>query len=72
MKTTIKYIIRAICALVGMVAFILLVGEPTEEITLVNCIVIKAVSLLALWGVLKGYMLTLSDAEREELEDERV
>ena len=72
MKTTIKYIIRAICALVGIVAFVLLVGEPTEEITMANCIVIKAFSLLALWGVFKGYMCTLSDAEREELEDERV
>ena len=72
MKTTIKYIIRAICALVGMVAFVLLMGEPTEEITLANFIVIKAVSLLALWGVFKGYMCTLSDAEREELENERV
>lgn len=72
MKTTIKYIIRAICALVGMTAFILLVGEPTEEITLANFIVIKAVSLLALWGVFKGYMCTLSDAERKDLENERV
>lgn len=70
MKTTIKYIIRAICALVGMTAFILLVGEPTEEITLANCIVIKAVSLLALWGVYKGYLHTLSESERKELENE--
>lgn len=69
MKTTIKYIIRAICALVGMTAFILLVGEPTEEITLANFIIIKAVSLLALWGVFKGYMCTLSDAERKKLEN---
>lgn len=72
MKTTIKYIIRAICALVGMTAFILLVGEPTEKITLANCIVIKAVSLLALWGVFKGYMCTLTESERKELENERV
>ena len=72
MKTTIKYIIRAICALVGMVAFVLLMGEPTEEITLENCIVIKAVSLLALWGVFKGYMCTLTETERKEMENERV
>ena len=72
MKTTIKYIIRAICALVGMFAFVLLVGEPTEGITRANCIVIKAVSLLALWGVYKGYLLTLSESERKELENERV
>ena len=72
MKTTIKYIVRAICALMGMVAFVLLMGEPTEEITLANCIIIKVVSLLALWGVFKGYMCTLTKAERKELENERV
>ena len=72
MKTTLNYIIRAICALVGMVAFVLLIGEPTEDITLVNCIIIKAVSLLALWGVFKAYMCTLSESERKEIEDERV
>lgn len=66
-----KTIIRSICAIVGMVAFVLLIGEPTEDITLANCIVIKAVSLLALWGVFKAYMCTLSDEEREEFENER-
>lgn len=72
MKTTIKYIIRAICALVGMVAFVLLIGEPTEEITLANCVVLKGFSLLALWGAFKAYMLTLSEEERKEIENERV
>ena len=66
-----KTIIRSICDIVGMVAFVLLIGEPTEDITLANCIVIKAVSLLALWGVFKAYMCTLSDEEREEFENER-
>jgi hypothetical protein len=69
MKTTIKYIVRAICALVGMVAFLIIVGEPTEEVTLANCIVLKGVSLLALWGIFKAYMLTLSEEERKELEN---
>ena len=72
MKTTLNYVVRAICFLVGMVAFCVLLGEPTEEITLANCIVIKGVSLLALWGVFKAYMLTLSEKERKELENERV
>ena len=69
---TIKYIVRAIYALVGITAFILLMGEPTEEITLANCILIKAASLLALQGAFKGYMCTLSETERKELENERV
>jgi hypothetical protein len=55
-----------------MVAFVILVGEPTEEITRANCIVLKGVSLLALWGAFKAYMLTLSEEERKEIENERV
>lgn len=65
-------IIRTICALVAMTAFVLLVGEPTEGITRANCIVLKAISLLALWGAYKGWKFTLSDAERKELDNERV
>ena len=67
-----KYVVRTICAIVGFFAFMILVGEPTEDITLANCIIIKAVSLLALWGVFKAYMCTLSESERKEIEDERV
>lgn len=67
-----KYVLRAVCFLVGMAAFYVLVGEPAEELKLIDVIVIKAISLLALWGLFKAYMCTLSDKERKELEDERV
>lgn len=67
-----KYVLRAVCFLLGMTAFCVLVGEPAEELKRIDVIVIKSISLLALWGVFKVYMCTLSDKERKELEDERV
>jgi hypothetical protein len=48
------------------------VGEPTEEVSMVDFIIIKAVALLALWGVFKSYMCTLTKEERREIEEERV
>ena len=67
-----RYIIRIICAIVGMAAFLLVAGEPTEEVSMVECMIIKAVALLALWGVFKGYMRTLTEDERREIEEENV
>lgn len=67
-----KTIVRAICFLVGMAAFCVLLGEPADYMALSDVIIIKAVSGLALWGVFRAYMCTLSKAERKEVEDERV
>ena len=67
-----RYIIRVVCAIVGFVAFLLVVGEPTEEVSMVECIIIKAVALLVLWGVFKGYMCTLTEDERREIEEDNV
>ena len=67
-----KYVLRAVCFIVGMTAFCVLLGEPAEELKLIDIIVIKSISLLALWGVFKVYMCTLSAKERKELEDESV
>lgn len=67
-----RYIVRVVCLFVGMIAFLLLIGEPTEEVSMVDCIIIKAVALLALWGVFKSYMCTLTKEERREIEEENV
>ena len=72
MKTTVKYIMRAICALLGIIAFLVLVGEPTDEVTLSECIFMKIVSLVIMWGAFKVYVCTLSERERRELKDEQV
>lgn len=67
-----KYVVRTICAIVGFFAFMILVGEPTEEVTMLRCILTKIASIVVMWGVFKVYLLTLSEQERKELEDERV
>ena len=67
-----KTIVRFICFLVGMAAFCVLLGEPADYMVLSDVIIIKAVSGLALWGVFRAYMCTLSEKERKEIEDERV
>ena len=72
MKTTIKYTVRAIMAILGIAAFIVFVGEPTDSLSLSDVIILKALALGTLVGVFKGWKLTLSEKERRELEDEQV
>lgn len=67
-----KMIVRTICAIVGFFSFLLLVGEPTDEVTFTECVLFKLGSLLGLWAAFKVYMCTLSERERKELEDEEV
>jgi hypothetical protein len=47
------------------------VGEPTEELSMSEAILYKLLSLGTLVGAFKVYLLTLSERERRELEDER-
>ena len=72
MKTTIKYTVRAIMAILGIAAFFVFVGEPTDSLSLSDVIVLKALALGTLVGAFKGWKLTLSEKERRELEDEQV
>lgn len=59
-----KMSVRTICAIIGFFSFLLLVGEPTEEVTRTECIWMKAGSLLGIWAACKVYMCTLSEEER--------
>lgn len=72
MKKMMKYTLRAIVAIVAMTSFCVLVGEPTESLSMSETILYKALSLGALVGAFKVYLLTLTERERRELEDERV
>lgn len=67
-----KTIVRAICAIIGMVAFCVLLGEPAESVTRTECILMKAGSLLCMWVAFKVYVRTLSEGERRKIEDEQV
>jgi hypothetical protein len=71
MKKMMKYTLRAILAIVAMTAFCVLVGEPTDELSMSEAILYKLLSLGTLVGAFKVYLLTLSERERRELEDER-
>lgn len=67
-----KRVIRTILAILGFAAFLVLVGEPTEELSMSYVIMMKAAALAVMLGAIKGWMLTLTERERRELEDERV
>jgi hypothetical protein len=72
MKKMMKYTLRAILAIVSMTAFCVLVGEPTESLSRGGVIMMKAAAIAAMFGSFKIYLLTLTERERRELEDERV
>ena len=67
MRTIIMYVFKGILFLIGMVAFCVLLGEPNDAMSLCDVIVIKAIAFLAVLGAYKGYMLTLSKREREDI-----
>ena len=72
MRTTMKYLFRGILFLIGLCAFCVLFGEPSDTLSLSDVIVIKAIAFLAMVGVFKGYMLTLSKKEREDMMNEEI
>lgn len=66
MKKAFIYTIRVICAIVGMLAFVMLFGEPTDEVTYLPLFGIKSLCLLSIWIVYKVYIHTLPEYERKE------
>lgn len=71
MKKTMKYTIRTILAILGFTAFFVLVGEPTEEMSMSYVITVKAAALVVMLGAIKVWALTLTERERRELEEEQ-
>lgn len=67
-----KRAIRTILAILGFTAFLVLVGEPAEEMSMSNVIMMRAAAFAVMLGAFKAYLLTLTERERRELEDERV
>lgn len=66
MKKAFIYTIRVICAIVGMLAFVMLFGEPTDEVTYFPLFGIKLLCILALWLVYKVCIYTLPEDKRKE------
>ena len=65
-----KRVIRTILAILGFAAFLVFVGEPTAEMSIGYVIKMKAAALAVMLGAVKVYLLTLTEQERRELEDE--
>ena len=65
-----KRVIRTILAILGYTAFLIFVGEPSEELSMSYVIMMKAAAFAVMLGDIKGYLLTLTEQERSELEDE--
>lgn len=65
-----KIVIRTILAILGFAAFLIFVGEPTADMSIGYVIKMKAAALAVMLGAVKGYLLTLTERERRELEDE--
>ena len=65
-----KRAIRTILAILGFTAFLILVGEPTEGLSVSYVIMMKASALAVMLGAIKVWSLTLTERERRELEEE--
>jgi hypothetical protein len=72
MKKIMKYSVRTILAILGMTAVCVVLGEPNEALSRWEVVAMKSVALAVMLGAIKGWMLTLTERERRELEDERV
>lgn len=73
MNKILTYAMRTILLIAGLLSFCVLMGEPmTGEIDWMNFLVWKGLSALGVIVCIKAYLLTLSDEEREEIENERV
>ena len=69
MKKAFIYTIRAVCAIVGMLAFVMLFGEPTDEVTYLPLFGIKLLCLLSIWIAFKVYIHTLPEEERKDFQN---
>lgn len=66
MKKAFIYTIRVICAIIGCMAFVMLFGEPTDEVTYLPLFGIKLLCILAIWIAFRVYIHTLPEDERKE------
>ena len=66
MKKAFIYTIRVICAIVGMLAFVMLFGEPTDELTCLPLFGIKLLCILFLSHTAKVDIYTLPEDKRKE------
>jgi hypothetical protein len=67
-----KYVLKGILFLIGMFAFCVLLGEPSDKICLEDLIVIKTISVGVLVGVVLCYFRSMGKKEYEDMMNEEV
>ena len=72
MKNVIKYALKGILFLIGMCAFCVLLGEPSENIDLMDIVVLKTLSVGVLFGVVLCYFRTMGRKEHEDMMNEEI
>lgn len=72
MRTIIMYVLKGVLFLIGMCAFCVLLGEPSDKIDLMDLIVIKTISVGVLCGVVLCYFRSMGRKEYEDMMNEEV
>ena len=72
MRTTMKYLFRGILFLIGMVAFCVLAGEPSDDAALADVFVTRVLGVGVLCGVVLCYFRTMSKEEYDDMMNEEV
>lgn len=72
MRTMFMYMLKGILFLIGMFAFCVLLGEPSDKICLEDLIVIKTISVGVIVGVVLCYFRTMGRKEYDDMMNEEV
>ena len=72
MKNVIKYALKGVLFLIGMCAFCVLFGEPSEKIDMVDVIVLKTLSVGVLVGVALCWFRGMGKKEYDDMMNEEI
>lgn len=72
MKKVFMYMLKGILFLIAMVSVCILLGEPNENIDLVDLVVIKTLAVGVLCGVVLCYFRTMGKKEYDDMMNEEV
>jgi len=72
MRTIIMYVLKGILFLIGMFAFCVLLGEPSDEMMLADVIVMKTISVGVLIGVVLCWFRAMGKKAYDDMMNEEV
>lgn len=72
MKTIIMYVLKGILFLIGICAFCVLFGEPSDDVAVADVVVMKVLSVGVIVGVVLCWFRTMGRKEYEDMMNEEV